>query len=170
MVKKKKSNRINNGVLIGLIAIAINLITVFVYIYQTNLMQKQQNASVWPYIEWKTIYNQNDGFKLQVNNNGVGPALITDTRIKLNNKIQHNLDSLFIKLIGTTSFPHLTSNYQSRVLPPNTSINIIETTDPKWSELLYIESKKNNLEIEIYYESIYKERWISTGMTVLESK
>jgi len=167
---KKKLKKIDNGVIIGLTAIIINLITVFVYMRQTNLMQQQQHAAVWPYIEWKTTYNQNIGFKLMISNNGIGPALITNMRIKLNDEVQPNLDSLFSELIGTKKFPHLATNIQKKVLPANASINLIETTDPKWSELLFIACQKNNLEIEICYESIYKDKWISTGMEVLESK
>ncbi len=167
MAKSKK--KLNTGVIIGLIAISINLITVFVYIYQTNLMQKQQHASVWPYVEWKTVYNQNDGFVLMVSNNGIGPALISKTAIRLNGESQPNLDSLFVKLLGTTEFPHLSNSLQKRVLPANSSLNLIETEDPKWSELLFIACLDNNLEIEICYESIYKDQWISLGNEVIET-
>ena len=84
----KKNKKISSGVKVGLIAITINIITVAVYIYQTNLMQKQQHASVWPYLEWRIIYNQDDGVVLKVRNNGVGPAIINKAAIKLNNMIK----------------------------------------------------------------------------------
>ena len=169
MAKKKSKKRINNGVIIGLIAIFINLVTVFVYIYQTNLMREQQHSSVWPYIEWKTVYNQNDGFKLNLSNNGIGPALITSKTIRLNGEEQPNLDALFIKLIGTSKFPHTSDNIQKKVLPANASINIFKTTDPKWSELLNIAFQENKFEMEICYESIYKDKWTSIGTEVIDS-
>ena len=132
-------------------------------------MQKQQHASVWPYIEWKSVYNQIEGFKLNVSNNGIGPALIINKTIKLNGELEPNLDSLFSKLIGTSKFPHLTDNIQKKVLPANSSINIFKTTDPKWSELLFVAFQNNNFEMEICYESIYKDKWTSTGNDVKES-
>ena len=169
MEKEKQRKKISNGVVIGLIAIFINLITVFVYIYQTNLMQEQQHSSVWPYIEWKAVYNQNDGFVLKMSNYGIGPALIVNKTIRLNGEEQPNLDSLFSKLIGTSQFPHLTDDIQKRVLSANSSINIFRTTDPRWSELLFIAFQENEFEMEVCYESIYKDKWMSTGTEVLES-
>lgn len=168
-MKKGPKKRISNGVFIGLMAILINVITVCVYMYQTNLMQKQQHAAVWPYIEWHTTYNQIDGFKLTVSNNGIGPALIVDTTIKLNDELQPNLDSLFSKLIGTRRFPHLSGSIQKKVLPANTSINLFETTHPLWSEKLYVAFQKNDFEMDICFESIYKDAWTSTGNEVIES-
>lgn len=166
---KKSKKKISNGVKIGLLAIIINLITVFVYIYQTNLMQEQQHSSVWPYVEWKAIYNQEDGFKLRVANNGIGPALIVNTNIKLNGEKQANLDSLFTNLIGTHKFPHLVGDTEKRVIPANSSYNLFKTSDDKWSELLYSAYLKNKFEMEICYESIYRDGWISKGSEVVES-
>lgn len=168
--EKKPKSKISNGVKIGLIAIFINMITVFVYIYQTSLMQEQQHASVWPYIEWKMIYNQEEGMILRVSNNGIGPALITNTTIKLNGIEQPNLDSLFIGLIGTTKFPHLTGNLNKRVLPAGSSFTIFKSSDSKWSELIYAAYLKNDFEMIICYESIYKDKWVSNGVDVVESE
>ncbi len=166
---KRKLRKISNGVKVGLIAILINLITVFVYIYQTSIMQEQQKASVWPYIEWESTYNQNDGFKIRVSNNGVGPALITKMKIKLNNEVQPNLDSLVSRLVGTTSIPHYKNVFQKKVLPANSSLYLIKSNDHTWSELLFMACQNNKLEIQICYESVYKDQWVSTGAEVIES-
>ncbi|WP_106792640.1 hypothetical protein [Aquimarina sp. Aq78] len=165
-----KNKKISSGVKVGLIAITINIITVAVYIYQTNLMQKQQHASVWPYLEWRIIYNQDDGVVLKVRNNGVGPAIINKAAIKLNNNPVPVLDSLFSKLLGTTQFPHLTAEVQNRVLPAGESINMIKVVDPKWAELLYAKVNESNFEMKICYESIYEDQWVCTGTIVKESR
>ncbi len=159
---------INNGVIIGLIAILINLVTVFVYIYQTDLMQEQQKASVWPYVEWQYTYNQNEGFKIVISNKGIGPALITHKRIKLNNKVQPNLDSLIAELVGTSQIPHYKNDFQKKVLPANSSFYLVRSTDAKWSELLFMACMENKLEMELCFESVYKDQWISTGSEVMK--
>ena len=170
LTKQRSGKRISDGVKVGVIAIIINLITVFVYIYQTNLMQKQQNASVWPYIEWEAHYVENEEFKIQVSNNGIGPALVLNTTIKVNGKVQPNVDSLLTALVDTRRIPYLRGDIDRRVLPAGARINLIETKDPKWSELLYYAIQDKKLEIEICYESIYKEQWLSIGKEAVESK
>ncbi len=168
MKRKKSKRKISTGVVIGLIAIGINIITVSVYIYQTNIMREQQHASVWPYLEWRSIYNQNDGFMLQVRNNGVGPALITSSKMRINGEDFLAIDSLLIEMLGTTSFPYLKGEINNRVLPAGQSINLIKSEDPKWSELLFGNLRSHQFELEINYESIYGDKWICEGLTVYQ--
>lgn len=85
--------KIDTGIAIGLAAILINIITVSVYMVQANIMKNQQHASAWPYLEWLLIYNQEEGLKLEVKNNGVGPAIIKNTTFLLNGQPMP-LDSL----------------------------------------------------------------------------
>ena len=150
-----------------MIAIAINIITVSVYVYQTNIMQLQQYASVWPYLEWRALYNQDDGFRLLVSNNGVGPALIKNQTMRLDGE-EIVLDTLFSRLLDTTYFPHLISEIQNRVLPPGESINMITIKDERWSELFAYRLSESSFEMEICYESIFKEQWICKGTEVVE--
>ena len=167
---EKGRKKISTGLIVGFIAIMINIITVTVYVYQTNIMQSQQHASVWPYLEWRILYNQNDGFKLRIKNNGIGPALIKQSSMRLEGDEITDLDTLFSRLLGTSRFPHLTSEIENRVLPSGESINMIASNDPKWSELLFINLRQYNFELEICYESIYKDQWTCKGMEVVDSK
>ena len=161
--------KVNSGVVIALIAVLINLITLVVFISQTNLMQEQQKAAVWPYVEWRYTYNEVDGFKIIVSNNGIGPALISKKRITLNNEVQPNLDSLVSKLVGNSQIPHFRNDFQTKVLPANSSIYLLRSDDPKWSELLFMACREKKLEIALCYESVYSEQWISTGSDVIRS-
>ncbi len=157
--------KLDAGVAIGLIAIIINVITVSVYMYQANIMQKQQHASAWPYLEWLLIYNQDDGLKLEVKNNGVGPAIVKNAIAKINGE-PILLDSLFSRVIGTNNFPRLTSVIQNRVLPANASIRPFQIKNIEWAEKIYYELVAQKFEFKICYESIYGEQWVSSGTTV----
>jgi hypothetical protein len=164
----KSINSLSSGLKVGLIAILINIITVVVYIYQTNIMQSQKQASVWPYVEWSSSYIQGKGFNLSVSNNGIGPALIKDISIFVDGKKQENLDSLLSQLIDTTYFPHIKGNLEKRVIPAGKKIILLQSSDYKWSELLYVSFQKKNFKMEIRYESIYQDKWISNGTEVTE--
>ena len=162
-----QKSKLDTGVIIGLIAIVINLITVSVYIYQARIMREQLHSSSWPYLEWLLIYNEDNGLKLELTNNGVGPALIKDAMMKLNGK-EIQPDSLFIELLGTTSFPHLTSRIENRVLSSQNSIRPFQITNHEWAEKIFLLLNSSNFEFKVCYESIYGDRWTTTGTSVIE--
>lgn len=166
--KKETKRKADTGLIVGIIAIVINIITVTVYMYQASIMQRQQHASAWPYLEWLPTFNEIDGFKIELSNNGTGPALIKSVTIKVNGQKVENMDSLCVKLIGTDYFPHLIGTVQNRVLPPGRTIKSITVENPEWAGKLFLALQNNIFEYEICYESIYGDQWICKGTTVVE--
>jgi len=158
---------LSTGVKIGLIAILINVITVSVYIYQAKIMKEQLHASSWPYLEWQLVFNEDTGIKLELSNNGVGPALIKGVTMKLNKK-EIEPDSLFKELLGTNAFPHLTSKIENRVLSSQNSIKAFQVTNPEWAEKLFAKFNSSDFEFRVCYESIYGDGWTTSGTTVEE--
>lgn len=163
-------SKINTGLLVGIIAIVINIITASVYIYQTQIMQSQQHASVWPYLEWRSYYNDFDGFGLRIKNNGVGPALIKSSQLSVDGKNIEVLDSLFVAVLGTTQFPHITSNIDNRVIPAGESVMLVRTKNLEWGAKLYYKLQEHQFEMNICYESIYGDQWTCSGLEVEDGK
>jgi hypothetical protein len=165
----KQKSKIDTGIWIGLVAIVINVITVSVYMYQAQIMQSQQHASAWPYLEWLTSYNEEQCY-IEIANNGIGPAIITTVAVKVNGKQMDNMDSLFTNLIGTTRFPHLTSTVQNRVLPAGKTIRIFQVNNEIWAGKVFMALQASHFELEICYESIYGESWTCSGTNVVKGK
>src|SRR5580765_2265892 len=68
------------------VALAISLLALAMGAYQTRLMQAQARASVWPIVSLGLSYfgnRDNGGFTWEVENNGVGPALIKSVTLSL---------------------------------------------------------------------------------------
>jgi hypothetical protein len=151
------------------IAIIINIITVMVYIYQAHIMQRQQHASVWPYVEWLPSFNEETYF-IEITNNGIGTAIIKNVEVELDGKSYPSIDSLFVDLIGTAYFPHNTSTIHNRVMPPGKSIRLFQINAAKWAQQVFMEMRKHKFKLSICYESIYGDAWTSEGMEVIESK
>ncbi len=164
----KKKKKLSTGLIVGLIAILINVITVSVYMYQTNIMQKQQHASVWPHLEWTTSYNDAEGFMFVVKNNGIGPALVKNTSMRLAGEDITHLDTLCARIVGTSRFPHLKGFVNNRVIPPGEKIVLLKSENQKWSELLYYGLQKSDFTFEVCYESIYEEQWTCKGREVVK--
>lgn len=170
MKRKVSWKKLNNSMIVAVIAVVINIITVSVYIYQARIMQSQQNASVWPYLEWRGVYNQDDGYTLRVKNNGIGPALIKKATFYVGQQTMNHPDSLLVNLLGTDRFPHLTGNVENRVLPAGESILMISIKDPRLSELFFMYQNQDKFSFEICYESIYEDAWVTSGKEVRESR
>ena len=165
---EKKTEKRDIGLWIGIMAIVINIITVSVYMYQAHIMQEQQHASAWPYVEWLPSFNEETYF-IEITNNGIGPAILKQVEIQLDGKPLTNIDSLFKQLIGTAYFPHLTSTVQNRVLPSGKSIRLFQIDDDKWAHAVFNKMQQHEFNMSICYASIYGETWRSEGINVVKS-
>lgn len=162
-----KKNKVNSALIIAILALAINIITASIYIYQASIMREEQHAAVWPHVEWKLHFIQDESFYLEVKNNGVGPALIKETQMSLNGTIAPSIDSLLVLAVSTKTIPHVYGVIDNRVIAPGESIKLIKVTDELWAERLFYELYHlNEFEFSINYESIYGQQWISQGFEV----
>jgi hypothetical protein len=166
--EEKPKDKPDRGLIIALIAIVINVVTVSVYIYQARIMQTQQHVSAWPYLEW--LFYQDDGLYIQVNNNGIGPALIKSVHLKLDGKEVPSFDSLVNLITGPRQIPVWFSTVQNRVLPAGQSIRALHVKDKDLANKVYQGLQEHSFEFEVCYESIYGDAWTTKGIDVMESK
>lgn len=72
---------------VALLALLISGIAAASSAYQTYVIRKQFSATVWPYISFITTSSTDKYFELDVNNAGIGPALILDSVITRDGKV-----------------------------------------------------------------------------------
>src|SRR5215510_16049588 len=71
----------NTDRVVALSAMAVGLCTLFITLYQTYMTRQAQSASVLPYLVFAV--NSNDaGAYITLRNDGVGPAMVEDLRIR----------------------------------------------------------------------------------------
>lgn len=154
--------------IIGLSALFISLLTLVVFIYQTEIMREQQHLSVLPYLTLENHYFGTENYKFVLKNSGIGPAIVKAVRVK---------DSLGVH--DTDLYTYLKANYKEidsiqnlahsdivygMLLPAGEHLDhiLLQNTPGSWQKLEALVQKINTkyLEFEIEYESIYGERWI----------
>lgn len=171
-LKPKKSVSWIKQELLSITAVIISVGTLLVFLYQTNLVRKQQYMSVLPYLEFEHHAVFSDDYELILRNKGIGPALITSRNVVIKGQ-KYDLDvgrylqeHIAVKdsvnfLISNVSRGNLISEKEgiSMVdLEPNSSRSGLE----KFYSLLY----NDTLEFVVEYESVYGERWqVSTKET-----
>lgn len=157
---------------LSILAIIASVGTLFTVVYQTNLIRKQQYASVLPYLEiWNS--QKSDSYRLILVNNGIGPAFIEDVKIVYLDSVYQMDPAEFLsqeinKSDSIRGFSY--SNIKKgRIIPSGTQIELLKKSgDPKevkrlWSWFSGNDPERKEVpEIEIEYSSVYGEKWKST--------
>jgi len=155
-------------------AMSISFITLIIFIYQTNLMRRQNHLSIMPYLMLSTTNDSgNNTFELNLKNHGVGPAIIETVTIKYQGerydliKYDNHLYTLLASLEpALDSLVHVSYGTLDKgiAIPANTTYNIMAVReDQKDFRLINSVFKKmvsGGLDYEIVYKSIQDERWV----------
>jgi hypothetical protein len=150
-------------------AVMISLATFGIYFYQTRLILKEQRASTMPYV--MIGYSLPDGFHFRVDvvNNGLGPAFVEEVNVyDSTGKKYPNIDlSNYFGSIDTSGVKKrfsTSSILDGIVIPVNHSMIHIEAQDkPTGDYFIKTFWEKKPINLEIVYSSIYGERWSVKG-------
>jgi hypothetical protein len=153
---------------VALAAIFVSTATMFVYIYQTRIMQKQQHVAVWPYVEFLPSFGPH-GFYIEITNKGIGPALVKNVAIKLNGKKVSDLSEMFQILTDSAFTEYGYSTVRGRVIAPSEVIRAFEISDLQYAEAIRKKMTEQKFEYEICYCSVFNDCWTSKGTVITES-
>lgn len=169
----------NSGRILSLTAMVISFITLIIFIYQTNLMSRQNYLSILPYLSLSTSDNSADNsYVLSLENYGVGPAIIEKVAIihggktfdltDFDNEVYHVLKNRMPAMDSIKSFSHSTLD-KGMAIPVNTSYRILEVKNSRKDYQLLRNGLRQLLEEGLYFEIIYRsiqnERWRITNDT-----
>ena len=156
--------------LLGLSAILISLATLFTVRYQTDLMRKQQYASVLPYLEIWPQRMSVDNWALILENNGLGPAFVKKVQIVKEDSVfegdliayLQNHFTQYQERWDTTGSTLYANIVPGRLIPAGEKIEMFRSQDSKQNfdlleEIIYGE----NVKLEIIYASVYDEYWVA---------
>lgn len=166
---------LSNELLIGIAAMIISLSTLIVFVYQTNLIRKQQYMSVYPHLNLIHMNSRSANYKYVLRNQGIGPAFITSLDVKekdgasYDNLVQYmrdktaKEDSIRWKYTSL-NVGGLVQEKEEVVLFELSDIGDSASDDLSTNRLTEANRLReilatDNLEITITYESIYGESW-----------
>ena len=157
----------NSEKIVSFTAMLISICTLVVFVYQTNLIRKEQYLSVFPYLSIGHAGVNTDNYRYVLKNNGIGPALITDIKVKVGDSVfEEDLPTY----LGRTRRDKDSINFffanitPGRLVPEKEEIEMIAGYgDVGNSERLYQKVIQDSLVLIIEYESIYGEKWRIAG-------
>jgi len=166
----QKKQLIKPEMLFATFAILISMSTLFVYIYQSNLMKQQQKMSVWPYLNYGPSWGQ-DYFIVDLINKGIGPAIIENVTITYDGKEIEGIESI-MKLVPDS----IRGSYSFSSLPPGLvimageALTLLNVTEPRAVAYIMENILTDKLYMAVCYSSVYGDTWVSYGLKVEESK
>ena len=158
------------------IATFIALLAVCVAGYTAYMQRQQVRAAVWPILQFDSSNAPDIHFTLA--NKGVGPALIRNVIVKVDNQPVKNWDEAMKKLLGPGEHLFSESDMNGYVLAPNESITVVTLHDANNNPLVYDKSnplwvtmnkERFRVTAEICYCSTLGECWTLRGGGMIPS-
>lgn len=149
--------------IVGLSALTVSLVAVFVGVYSAYIDRAYARASVWPRLEVYRSDFSDDKFKkfrYGVTNSGTGPAKIEYVKVQYGSKTIKNWVELFSKE-ELAELQFIQSHLNGRVIPSQNIVEPLIVIEQNNREV-FNEFKKTKIDlvnIEICYCSIYDECW-----------
>jgi hypothetical protein len=160
----------NADKIVSLSAILISLATMTIYLYQTHLIIKQQHASVMPYLMVGQSSNGKSHMVVNLTNDGLGPAFVEKFNVYYQGKKYENCDLPTFFYHYNIKKDSIQFGYSSlivgQLIPANKAIEVlfINNSDKDASKLKnYFWDTDKPIELEIFYSSIYGEKWRMRG-------
>ena len=180
----KKKTSFNADRLIGLSAILISLLTLFIFLYQTNLLKEQSRLSVRPRLTFSkninktmtltvgatdTVSSAKINLTLTIRNDGLGPAIVESNTVVDKDKRYANIvtffDEAYPKLREYGVFHQITELKVGDAIPASETIALFTyeyDQDHEDEIMTYLSSSKPYefpFAILIEYSSMYEEQW-----------
>lgn len=164
MLKIFKKVKIKEGLIIPIAATFVSFCALGITLYQTHILKQQLYASVWPRLEinhtWNNVKNT---YQLNIENNGVGPAIIREVHIEYKHKHFSDFGNLALTVATENQLTPEDSYWdQSDLLPE------MVLPQQKQKQLLFIGEKEHfenfmkaldSINVTIIYESLYGDAW-----------
>lgn len=170
-----KLKKLNSEKILSLTAMLVSITTLIVFLYQTNLIRKQQYMSVYPYLSMTNFGSNTNNYTFVLKNDGIGPAIIKSIEVKTKDGQTFNDIDPYVKskLQRSDSVSYYHTNLSvGMLIPANTQIKIVENRDKKLSTSIRLFDilNKEGTTMVIKYESIYEEVWTITNQSGIPVK
>jgi len=169
MPETTKSNLLRGDMLVGISAVFIGLCALAVSLYEASLMREEQRSAVLPMLELARSYyvdtenTEAVGWRLLLHaeNVGIGPALVRDFVVTVDDVPQPDWRTSITSLVGTNvPIDYGQSQINGRTIPPERRVVMLDIpNDELASEIL---KQFDRLDFTACYCSVFDECWTTS--------
>ena len=164
-------SKIKTDRIIAFSAMSISLMTLVIFIYQTNLIREQNRLSVTPRLSFNEQELQNDTTTLisfEMRNNGLGPAIVDSIAIIFHGERYKADYRAFFRthtpeLYQFIRIPNTVLTSAGEAVPAGESLQMFIASVPRAYREMLEKSRENgelkDFDVEVFYSSIYQQQW-----------
>jgi len=139
-------------------AMFISLLALLATMYEANLERENQLLSIWPRLVVQAHISDRRGYKIEVSNKGLGPAIVKTAKITIDGNPQDSWKDVFNELKLTGSFSIITNPLNSTIISQNETVEVVKIDD---AQAGYKASKgSQRVDLEVCYCSVYDDCWL----------
>ncbi|MGD1840556.1 MAG: hypothetical protein ACFB0B_06615 [Thermonemataceae bacterium] len=158
--------KVSTQMSIAVMAVIVSVCALATTMYQTYILQQQQHAAVWPRLSllhgWQ-LEGNTPYYRLNLENTGVGPAIIEEMTIRHKNKSFRDFASLARYVAQLHQLPDSGAYQNYQDILPEMAIPQQEIEEVLFlANASYIKALTDELphvQVEIIYKSLYDRRW-----------
>jgi len=154
----------------AIIATLVGFCALCVSGYTAHVQRQQVRAAVWPILEYETSNAPDIHFTLA--NKGVGPAIIKNVIVRVDDQPMKNWAEVLEKLLGPGKHPASESDMSGHVFSAGETMTILTPRDANGNALTFDKSnplwvqmnkERDRVTVEICYSSTLGECWTLRG-------
>ena len=159
--------------IVALTALFISILTLIIFIKQTNLMERESRLSSMPYVLLDQHQNtETFVYAIYLDNHGVGPAIIESQKLlykgqEYDIEFPDFLREMFPERLDSIEFLNRSTVRPGQVIPIGGNINVLSAGGNAQGYYAFLglmeELAQNGFNYELVYRSIYDDYWLIDG-------
>jgi hypothetical protein len=156
----RKTRRWRPELLFSIASLVVSMCAFGAAALQTYLMQRQQHAAVWPFLELGVAISGEAGFEVRLTNKGVGPAIIKEVDLYYRGQRYDRLEKIAQLIVKDSAFDYRyfsTSPPDGRVYAQSESVVIFSVKNEGYATRLI--QAADQIHVRIRYASVFGQEW-----------
>jgi len=160
---KRLLDRVDASTLMAMLALVVSFAALIVSIYETRVMEAQNEAAVWPYIMVAPRYSA-QGFDVNITNKGVGPAIVKTVQVSVDGEPHASALSLLEHINGEEKLSFgwdilRSNNPAGSVMSPDENATIMGLPWRDDTRVIVDKMANFTISIDVCYCSIFESCW-----------
>ena len=142
---------------VALAALIVSLSALGVGVYEAALQRRHDRAEVWPHLEVE-VFVGDSGAKVQVENTGLGPAVVESIEVAADGRAQHNWRGVLQALVGDSLRSYSNNTAYQHGVRPGDRVTLLglpreSLPTPFWNQV-------KRVVVTVCYRSVFGDHWI----------
>lgn len=167
---KERTNKLDLNSIATIGAVILSIVAISISVLEVTTMRTQQKSAVWPYLQINSSYT--DGkYQILLENKGVGPALIKNLALFVDDEPAYEFDKIISDLVGLENAfsydVYQVSNPANSVISSREKVRMfsvpLRNNDKENTEftpgVIFAQQANQRFNIAICYCSIHEDCW-----------